>query len=88
MMRTRLLLLNDSLKTQAALQLTANDLYGFADDGNKIYYVRDKYLSVFNNDVDLIDVSDFESSIKKLQSVPSLTRKLSAEERLRYSVPE
>ncbi|HTF31300.1 MAG TPA: hypothetical protein VK625_20730, partial [Flavitalea sp.] len=84
----RLLLLNDSLKVQAGLQLTANDLYGFADDGNKVYYVRDKYLSVFNNDLNLINVFSYKSSIDKMASRKTLTRDLSAEDRLRYKVPE
>lgn len=57
----RLLLLDKYLKVKASFQLTANDLFGFCKNGSRLYYVRDNWLSVFSNDGQLIDLSNFQA---------------------------
>jgi hypothetical protein len=60
----QLLLLDAALKIKAGFQLTPNDLFGFSDDGKSIYYVRNDFVSVFDNDKKLINFFDFDASLK------------------------
>ncbi|MEO5996728.1 MAG: hypothetical protein ABIN89_08345 [Chitinophagaceae bacterium] len=60
-------LLGKNLKVKASFQLTANDLFGFSKNGNKFYYVRDNWLSVFSISTKLIDLSDFHSTYNWLE---------------------
>ena len=59
----RLILLNPQNKVKAGFQLTPNDLFGFSQDGQRIYYVRNDFVSVFNNDRKLINFFDFDGSL-------------------------
>lgn len=54
--KNKLLLLDKSLNVKTGLQLTANDRYGIAGNGEMLYYVRDQFLSVFRNDMPYLDV--------------------------------
>ncbi|NEU08063.1 hypothetical protein GZH53_07035 [Flavihumibacter sp. R14] len=60
----RLILLDANFKIKAGFQLTPNDLFGFSGNGKRIYYVRNDFVSVFNNDNTLINFFDFEASLK------------------------
>jgi hypothetical protein len=71
-----LLLLNSELKIKAGFQLTPNDLFGFSDDGKRIYYVRNDFISVFSNDNKLINFFDFEASLKWTQHVKGAKKAL------------
>lgn len=62
----KLLLIDRNMKNIASFQLTPNDLFGFSKDGNRIYYVRDKLISIFENDKQLIDVFDFDKGYQWL----------------------
>jgi ABC-type dipeptide/oligopeptide/nickel transport system ATPase component len=54
----RLVLLGKDLSEKGGLQLTANDVFGFARNGNKFFYGRDEFLSIFRNTTGLINVFD------------------------------
>jgi hypothetical protein len=58
----RLQLLDNRLRVRASFQLTANDLFGFSKSGDRLYYVRDNWLSVFSNNGKLIDLADFSAT--------------------------
>ena len=58
----KLYLLTNQFKVKAGFQLTTNDLFGFTDDGKRIYYVRNKDVSVFDNSNKLINFFDFRAS--------------------------
>jgi hypothetical protein len=59
----RLILLNAQNQVKAGFQLTPNDLYGFSENGKRIFYVRNDYISVFVNDNKLINFFDFDASL-------------------------
>ena len=60
----KLILLDSHDQVKAGFQLTPNDLFGFSEDGKRIYYVRNDYISVFDNDNKLINFFDFETSLR------------------------
>ena len=59
----RLYLLDSMLQIKAGFQLTANDLYGFSEDGNRFFYVRNEAISFFNNNENLVNLFDYEQAI-------------------------
>ncbi len=77
----RLLLLDKAMTVKAGLQLTANDIFGFAKDGKKFFYARDEFLSVFRNNTSLINVFD-AAMVKDLlaQKSSPIKREISKEE--------
>ena len=71
----QLLLLDAALKVKAGFQLTPNDLFGFSDDGKSIYYVRNDFISVFDNDDKLINFFDFDASLEWAGSLKASEKK-------------
>ena len=51
--QNKLIILDKDFKEKTAMQLTANDRFGLSDNGEVLYYVRDRWLSVFPNDLPL-----------------------------------
>lgn len=51
--QNKLIVLDGDMKEKTAMQLTANDRYGMSDNGDILYYVRDRWLSVFRNNLQL-----------------------------------
>jgi len=72
----KLILLDSRAKVKAGFQLTPNDLFGFSQNGRRLYYVRNDFVSVFNNDSKLIDFFDFDSSLKWADEVYNQTGRL------------
>ena len=56
-----LYLLDRDLKVKASLGLTPNDSYGISSDGSRIFYVRDNYLTILNNNSSLVNLQDFDA---------------------------
>ena len=76
-----LLLLDAELKIKAGFQLTPNDLFGFSDDGKRIYYVRNDFVSVFTNDNNLINFFDFKASLMWTQNLKGAKKTLREDEK-------
>jgi hypothetical protein len=64
----QLIWLNNQLQIRSGFQITANDLYGFCRNGNLIYFIRDDYLTLFRNNKKIIDLSNFDSAYKWLNT--------------------
>lgn len=63
----RLYLLDSMLHIKAGFQLTANDLYGFSEDGNRFFYVRNEAISFFDNSKALVNLFDYNQAVGWLQ---------------------
>lgn len=65
--KDELLLLDKKLKRAAGFQLTTNDQYGFSQNGNEIFYLRDNYLCIHKVDKNLIDYFDSKQLLNLLE---------------------
>ena len=70
----RLILLRSNMTVKTAFQITANDMSGISRNGQKFFYVRDQYLSVFRNDSALANVFDPLQSAKLLSAASPIYR--------------
>ncbi|RPD39912.1 ATP-binding protein [Chitinophaga barathri] len=67
--QNKLILLGRNMEEKTAMQLTANDRYGLSDNGEILYYVRDRWLSAFPNNLQL-HVFDASRAWAQLQLWP------------------
>ncbi len=56
-----LYLLDNRLCIKSCFGLTPNDTYGMSADGQRFFYLRDNFLSVFRNDTTLRNLQDFNA---------------------------
>jgi len=59
-------LYDDTLGMRATFYLTPNDSYGFSENGQHLYFIRDKELMVFK-DNNYLDISNFKALTKVLE---------------------
>ncbi|MGX5817154.1 ATP-binding protein [Chitinophaga lutea] len=86
--KNKILLLDAKLQVKTGLQITANDLYGLSANGMRLYYIRDQYLSLFDNKMDYLNVFDAQKTNALLESGKSpLHREITRQEKKKLKLP-